>query len=273
MGLLKIFIEPLFIFAYLSIFFILGGIVLDKIQMKSNQYLYNGLGYIGYILTGLGTIVHELSHLLFVVLFGMKPTDVKLLRPIAAYRDGKLGYVKYSYNKNSLFHKVGLIFVGVAPIIGGTIAMIVLTKIFMPQLYSTLIGNVNSLANTSGSFNISIFMDLLDFVISFIYSMFSDFNISSLKSWAYLFLIFSISSHMSLSMADIRGSLSGVPTVYLLFFLLNLLLIATGESIIDYTYIVTKINVFVVTFMSISIIFSTVSLILSFIFSNIVSKK
>lgn len=76
-----------------------------------------------YRATGLvGTPVHELSHLLACVLFGLRVDEVALYRPRA--ESGVLGYVYFSYNPRSWVHALGCAVQGVAPLLlSGAIAV------------------------------------------------------------------------------------------------------------------------------------------------------
>lgn len=76
-----------------------------------------------YRATGLvGTPVHELSHLLACVLFGLRVDEVAFYRPRA--ESGVLGYVYFSYNPRSWVHTLGCAVQGVAPLLlSGAIAV------------------------------------------------------------------------------------------------------------------------------------------------------
>jgi len=60
-----------------------------------------------------GTSLHELSHALLAVLFGMKVQSIKLW---TGNYEGQLGYVRFTYDKRSWFQQMGLFFVGLAPL-------------------------------------------------------------------------------------------------------------------------------------------------------------
>eukprot|EP00808_Paulinella_micropora_P030302 g64845.t1 len=64
-----------------------------------------------------GTLVHELSHAAFAVLFGHKITDIGCL--LHADENGKLGWVKHSWDDRSAFQRLGNVFIGLGPCIGG----------------------------------------------------------------------------------------------------------------------------------------------------------
>lgn len=64
-----------------------------------------------------GVPVHELSHMCFVMLSGMKIEDFALFKPDP--KSGSLGYVTYLYNPHSWLHIFATALVGLAPLIIG----------------------------------------------------------------------------------------------------------------------------------------------------------
>lgn len=78
-----------------------------------------------------GIIIHELSHLIFALIFGHKITSVKLFQ--LPDENGTRGYVNSSYN-DSLYQKLGNCYVSIAPAI--VITSIVSYDIY--YLYHTL---------------------------------------------------------------------------------------------------------------------------------------
>lgn len=65
----------------------------------------------------IGVPVHELAHALFCVVFGMRLREIRFFRPDP--QSGQLGYVNFTYKRFSVIHRVGLFFVGVAPLLAG----------------------------------------------------------------------------------------------------------------------------------------------------------
>lgn len=72
----------------------------------------------------LGVPVHELSHAAFCLIFRMPITKIRLYSPNA--ESGTLGYVAFAYNPCSIGHAVGLLFQGVAPLIGCSLILTLL---------------------------------------------------------------------------------------------------------------------------------------------------
>lgn len=53
---------------------------------------------------------------------------MKLLRHFESRNDNVLGYVRHSYNKNSLYQTIGNFFISIAPLIFGIIVILTLLK-------------------------------------------------------------------------------------------------------------------------------------------------
>lgn len=71
-----------------------------------------------YRITGLiGTPIHELSHALGCILFGLPITAMSIYSPQKG--SNILGYVNFRYNPRSIRHQLGCVMQGVAPLIAG----------------------------------------------------------------------------------------------------------------------------------------------------------
>lgn len=262
-------LNSVYLLGYSLVFIFIGGLIIDFIEKKSIYYLQKSFGYGGILLTGLGTVVHEFSHLVFVLLGAMKPTEVKLFRPIQGKIDGVLGYVSYAVpGSNSrgilkIYNKVFLIPIGVAPIIGGTLTILGSLRLCLPNIFNYLINEVKSLNINVDKISIDMLYSQLNLTKLFLGKLFSVENITTFKFWIFMFIVLSIASHMSLSMADIKGCLKGVPYLLLAIILVSLVFMLKGYDS-QYIYNSLKIyNGYVITFLSISVLFSVLSLIIS----------
>lgn len=260
------FLNTVYLLCYCLMFVFIGGLVIEIIEKKSNYYLQRSFGYGGILITGLGTVVHELSHLIFVVLGAMKPTEVKLFRPIQGKIDGVLGYVSYvEPGSNSrgilkLYNKLFLIPIGIAPIIGGTLTILGSLKICLPNTFSYLINEIKSLNINVDKVSTEMLYSQLSLTKSFLGNLFTMDNMTNIRFWIFIFIVLSIASHMSLSTADIKGCLRGLPYLLIVIVLTGIILIMQNNTL-DYIYNAMKIyNGYVVTFLSIAIMFSTLNL-------------
>ena len=182
----------------------------------------------------IGTPVHELGHALFCLIFRHKIVEMKLFSPNAT--DGTIGYVNHSYDKASIYQRIGNFFIGVGPIIFGAVVLYAALYYLLPNAKEVMAGidaqsKVMAHANQS-SFG-AIFDSLRGTAIATLDSLFTWSNFSHLLFWVFLYVAVCVSSHMELSPPDIKGALSGLITIVLFFFLVNtiiMLLEVTGVS-------------------------------------------
>lgn len=99
-------------------------------------------------LGGLGIIIHELSHLVMAKIFGHKITKVRLLRAPWAVDDGALGYVNHAWKKSSWWQTSGNLYIGIAPILGCTLALSGVAWWLTPESYRLVFAGVNTLVTT-----------------------------------------------------------------------------------------------------------------------------
>ncbi|MHA8110544.1 hypothetical protein ACYATP_03415 [Lactobacillaceae bacterium Melli_B4] len=99
-------------------------------QLIANRYQLHGQLFFGW----LGIIIHEFSHLVVALLFGHKITGFRLLHIPNGAGDERLGYVNHTYNARSAYQRMGNLFIGIAPIFGCAIALIVATQFLDPTL-------------------------------------------------------------------------------------------------------------------------------------------
>lgn len=76
---------------------------------------------LGRIILVPGIYIHEASHAIVCVAFNHKITEFKFL--ILEANNPTLGYVRHSYNQQSLYQVTGNFFIGIAPLFGGLIAI------------------------------------------------------------------------------------------------------------------------------------------------------
>lgn len=225
---------------------VIMGLVLGFLRNKS-MYNYNQrFGRKAIYFTGIvGVPIHELSHLIIAKIFGHKIKEVKFFQP--NIEDGTLGYVNHSYNPKNIYHQIGNFFIGIAPIICGSLFIILLLKIFVPaSLEST-----NDLLNANGLF-------------IFLKNIFSLSNFKRPEFYLFLYLVFSICSHISLSKADIKGAFIGVIFIFLILLIFNII----NLNLFSYLNMV-KYNLLLTNVLIISVIFSSINLLISFILKKI----
>ena len=257
-------IKTAIVVAYLLAFVFAGGFIIGFIEDKSNRNLMRAIGYTGIVITGLGTVIHELSHLVMGLIGGMKPKEVKLFRPIKGRKDGRLGYVISSYNKKNYYQRMFLVLVGIAPIIGGTIVMLIMLKVCIPETFDVMMTSIKSIESLSGVMNAEFITSIFSLVTNILRGIFKLSNFSNVSFWVFLFVVLSIASHMSLSGADIKGCLNGIPALYILVLLINLIVVTIGMDLSVVTNFITLINTYIIIFLSVAVVFSIINWMLTF---------
>lgn len=153
------------------------------------------------LIGGIGVIIHELSHLIVALIFGHHINHVTLLH-IPNPRDPSdtgLGVVNHAWNTHNWYQKMGNFFIGIAPLLGCTLVLWVITNWLCPFLL------VDLALPTYGSAPVSWWRLLL-----------------------WLFLTFNISvGGFDLSGADFHNSLMGVGTLIIVILFITLALAIT----------------------------------------------
>lgn len=252
-------------------FLILFGLLLGYLRNLSVKNIISSCGFAGIILTAPGVILHELSHYIFAKLFGCSIHEVKLFRPIEGMKDGILGYVNFSYNKNSIFHKIGLFFIGFAPIFGGTFAVFFSMKLLLPDIYIGFIENIRTYLNTQSFFSIDFLIMQLNISKNLFSALFLHPEIHNLNFWIFIYIIICVSSHIALSHADLKGSYSGLFTIFMLIFIINIIFPYLRLKISSFSNILNFYNIMSITLLTIMLTFSFIYMIITFILKLVFS--
>lgn len=175
----------------------LFGFLYEKINKKNTSFIMKNFGWIGFcIIASIGTIIHELSHLLACLLFLHVPTKIELFRPIKGKEDGVLGLVEHRYLKTK-YRKAGNFLIGAAPMVFGSLIIIFLLKLLG-------FNNLNNITDIIKSLSL--------------------INFNSIFSYIILFLIVSISISMNMSRQDMKNSLFGIFSMISMFLIIYFVL-------------------------------------------------
>jgi len=172
----------------------------------------------------LGTAIHEIGHAFFALIFGHRIIEMKLFTPNSG--TGTLGYVNHSYNPDSIYQNIGNFFIGIGPIIFGSMTLFIISYFLFGYNFNIM----NKIDITLNSFaGLSSFKMVLQGIFTGLKD-YSFFVFSGPKSawWKIVLLIYvlySVGSSITLSLADIEGALSGFLFFFgiLLFFNLSTL--------------------------------------------------
>jgi len=175
-------------------------------------------------LTGwIGTPVHEFGHWLFCIVFRHKVKEVRFFKPDP--KSGTLGYVAHSYNKKSIYQNVGNFFIGVAPMLVGAAIIMGLAYLLLPS-HARMVALFNDFTE-SWAIEVSYgwksaLVAVADSFWLLVKLLASKSNFHAPLFWLFIYLSFCISSHMMLSMSDLKAALWGGITILGVLLLVNI---------------------------------------------------
>ena len=242
------------------------GLLMGRIEALNTYFIWRTLGKVGIILTGfIGTVVHEFSHFLMCLVFRHQVVEVAWFRPIQGMQDGVLGYVQHSYDPNSWYQQMGNFFIGIAPILVGPIIILLLLKIFLPQTARTYTTTISSnMQQMNHTFSLGYILKLMwQQTIGLFKGLFTKKNMKRPVFWVFLFMVYSISTHMSLSLADLKGAAIGLVVLLGIVMALSAVVTVLHIPFKKIVPLLIKYNSWVITIFSIGLSFSLLTLAIS----------
>lgn len=199
------------------------GIVLSWLQGVTQYNYRRALGWKGILFTAwFGTPFHELGHVFFAKLFRHRVIKISLFSPNES--TGGLGSVDHSYNKNSLYQKIGNFFVGSAPIIFGGAVLSLMLYFLIPNGKEALTPLLQA--------------DSVEFYFTAIQQMFltlfSIENLTKWNFWLFIYLSFCIVAHLAPSKEDRRGMWAGLGWIILILLCVNFVTLLVQFNITKY---------------------------------------
>lgn len=244
---------------YITGMIILIGLLLGILRNNSIKNFQRSFGIKAVMVTGfIGVPIHELSHAIIAILFGHKVTAIKLLQK--PDNKGVMGYVNHSYNKNNIYQQVGNFFIGIAPIFGGVISIITLMHFILPQAYNEFIKQLIKNFHVT-VLNQSTIEGIFNSYGELIKSIFALKNFGNPLFYVFLFVAICISSHISLSDADIKGASRGLLVIFLLLLVLNIF----DSSKFIVSIIIIRYNMLLTGVLVIAVFLSVITYLVSFV--------
>lgn len=230
------------------------GIVLDGLQKLTQRNYRRALGWKGILFTAwFGTPIHELGHVFFAKLFRHRITKVTLFAPNEI--TGGLGSVDHTYNKNSLYQKIGNFFIGSAPMIFGGAVLSLMLYFLVPNGKEAL----------TPLFKASTFVSYLEAIKQMFLTLFSLENLTKWNFWLFIYLSFCMASHISPSAEDRRGMWKGLGWIILILFCFNFLALLVQFDITKYVMQSAKSLKFLIGVFSYATVIAVIHFVLSFI--------
>lgn len=212
--------ETLFQILYLLVPFLVVGLGLHGLERIVQRSLARHFGWGSVLWTGwLGTPIHELSHAAFCLLFAHRIEEMAVFRPDR--ESGRMGYVRHSWNPANPWAVVGNFFIGVAPLIGGVLALYFLLWLFFPEAAARAVEGSDVMGAVSRGEFVGAVDGFLSLVSSVLATVFDAPNLLRWQFWVFLYLILCVGSHLAPSPTDYRGAGRGAAVLLLLLFLCN----------------------------------------------------
>jgi hypothetical protein len=181
----------------------------------------------------LGTIIHELGHALFCIIFCHKITEMKLFDPDP--ETGTLGYVQHTYESSSLYQMAGNFFIGIGPILLGSGLIYLLLYLLLglnPFKFAVNTG-LPSWDIYSWSVFINLLQNLRTSLTTLVSGIYSLTNFASWQLYVFIYLTFTIGSSIILSPSDFKGTFKGLSIILPVIFVFNLVTVWAGDFTVN----------------------------------------
>ena len=232
--------------------FIAAVYIVGFIISLINRLFYHFVGSskaVVYATGFIGTPIHELSHALLCLVFFHKINEIKLFQINS--EDGTLGYVNHSYNKKNLYQVIGNFFIGVAPILVGTVFLILMMWLITPLTFDA----VNAAMRVKGSY-----ADFGTMAWGATKAFFS--GVTDWRWWLYLILVIFVAIHMNLSKADLKGTVIAIPFIILVIFAVNFIVWAINkDAYAGFVGFMNQGGIYLLLLLFMSLVFSLIALI------------
>jgi len=234
------------------------GLCIDLLKIIHGKIFFSSdiiMTISGYI----GIPVHEIFHLLMVLIFGYKVKNVSLIE-----KQGSVlyGHVDYVYNRYSIIHVIGLFFAATAPFVLGLSLLGLMLKLIDPNIF-------NQLINLNFDYSFISFKALMtDLFLQFFdsFKILLNLKIFSWKSIIFFILGTSIALYSSLSVADVKAAFKSMKYIFPIFLIFNIALyFISYHSYYDVIGVIISVAKIVFSLFSISIVLILFLFALSFI--------
>lgn len=221
------------------------AVVLHQLQRVTAARLTTSFGPRAMLGTGwLGVPIHELSHVVACALFMHEIEEVRLFSPSA--EDGTLGLVRHRAPAGNPWAEIGRFFIGVAPLIGGSLALWAVARLLLPSAALDALGRFD-VASGSGSVAFSGLRQGAAAAASIL----DPAHLRAPAFWLFLYLATCVGVHLAPSRHDLRGAARGALAVVALLFVANVLARALGVLDPD---VVTHVAAFTTPFVALLVL-------------------
>ncbi len=294
-------VEVLWVLSFVIIF----GFLLYILASRTRLLFYKSFGVKGelYATGFIGVPIHEMGHLIFCLIFRHKVESFKLLDLNAT--NGVLGYVNHGYQKNSLYQNIGNFFIGVGPIIFGTVVLYALINFMLPSLrdniFTSIMGSIyesissrtlQTFAVDDASSIVHILFDEIERLKILFFAMITttklilssftnSYYTTNILFWLFIYLSMCIASHMELSPPDISHVTKALLVIVVFVLFVNSMWIFLSEmgvfsftaqyiNIERSTYLFTNFLAMLQSMLVFALVMSAINFVLSAIVLNII---
>lgn len=180
-----------------------------------------------YLFGWLGTSVHESGHALFALIFGHKILEMRLFSPDPA--TGTLGYVKHSWNRKNPYQVTGNFFIGLGPILLGSVFLMLITFLLYYQTPAEPSLIISPETFSKPDFLEKLFNEIRLGVSGFIGIVFSGSSSAWWKTILLVYVVFCIGSSIKLSSSDLKNASLGMVFFVVMLLLFNLATLWSGN--------------------------------------------
>jgi hypothetical protein len=186
-----------------------------------------------YLFMLIGTAVHETSHAIFALLFGHKVTKIELFSGDPTSENP--GSVTHEYNSKNLYQNMGNFFIGIGPILFGSLFLFLLSYLLFGFGYRHMVlSNINIESFTELSSLKAIGLSIVDNFGTYLHLVFYGDRSSWWKIVILIYLLYAVGSSVSLSPSDINGSASGFAVFLVVLLLFNLVTLWIGDFTLNF---------------------------------------
>ena len=196
-------IETIKLLAILLAPFAVFAFVIHFLEQLIQRRLAERFGWNSVLWTGwLGTPIHELSHALMCRVFHHRIDEIALFEPDR--QSGRLGFVRHSFKSGNWYQELGNFFIGIAPLMGGSVVLVVLLWLFFPASIESAFA-VSKEAEVHGPIE-----QLTAIIRTIAEHIFAAKNWTSGRFWLFVYFVLCVGGHMAPSPSDYEGASRGV---------------------------------------------------------------
>ena len=257
--------QELFPHMCIHLFFFIGVVYLVGFLISLiNRAFYRLLGggrFVCFVTGLIGTPIHELSHALMCLLFGHRIREMRLF--CLDRRSGVLGYVNHSYNRRNPYHVMGNYFIGIAPIVCGTLILFLTMRWMLPSAFAVCQDYLSDFVDWQGQGEVLRQVEGIGALfVSFLSILYVEICAGGWQIWVFLLLILAVSIHMNLSGADMKGSLGALPILVLLLLIGHVIAyLLPGGAYVSFVRALDLAGNYLAGMLMLSLLFSVLSLI------------